>query len=83
MESFHPLFEAIAFRVKEEETETVPAYVVPCVQVPAPSAVGVEPSFVQQIVAPAVPVEIVTVWVGPYVPATGLKVGAAAEPLMV
>jgi len=44
--SLNPDLLPIASRVKEKETDTAAEYVVPCVHVPAPFAVGVVPSVV-------------------------------------
>jgi hypothetical protein len=55
-----PDFVARALSVMDAGTEMGPEYVVPWVHVPGVLAAGVDPSFVQQIVAPLVTVDMVT-----------------------
>jgi hypothetical protein len=61
----------------DEETGIGPEYTVPAV------SLGVDPSVVYRIVAPAVVVDSVTLCAGAYIPGDGEKVGAATVPVIV
>lgn len=75
--SVHPAMYALAVMVEFAATENGPMYTAPL------TAVGVDPSVVYRIVAPAVAQESVTVCAEVYVPAAGAIVGAATASVYV
>ena len=76
-ESAHPAKYAIARIVVVADTAIGPAYSVPVVEV------GVDPSVVYRMPAPAVDEDSVTLWALAYVPGAGLNVGAETAPVIV